>query len=490
MPRPKYQPANALKILEKRRREPSPEIAAEGKKIRVESTENEAAERHSPSPLTIPSTSTLENDSPIVSEAPSVEPFTEDDLNKFITEWPGIPPEEHDAILYGVYESAVQGVGFHDSSIAEIYSFFIDTIPIRGQKTQGSAYVAFCSCQKAKLFDVSEKILKSLIRSMRLALTHPLHPDDVLFLVNKIPEYPVRFASLIEVLESENHSVRLDHLRIPDDAKVLESTSESVPVGFRNALDLLENVHRVDVKRRDLIHQVKMILDHIFKSRRDLLWTHGRPLAKIIQKLQYCPESAIGAIKYLADFSSGNKDTETKRRFSAYALSLVFLSHLDVLSPRVIGELREIIDLIFRASLPGTRMVKDILGAFKELHRNSRYGSCSAEEESIHNLIMDRVMEIIKHAITYGEQLEIVKFLEDLGDCSIPNDLFLCLCEKSEGPGIINRICALLLAGDRPARDKNIRAAIKKQVERLPLNNQVVRNEYPHLYQYMRKPKV
>lgn len=54
----------------------------------------------------------------------------------------------------------------------------------------------------------------------------------------------------------ENTTVRTDHLRIPDDAKILETATEIVPVGFKNALDLLGNPKRIDVNRRNCVRQV------------------------------------------------------------------------------------------------------------------------------------------------------------------------------------------------------------------------------------------
>lgn len=76
---------------------------------------------------------------------------------------------------------------------------YIPGIPIALQ-IQTSAAVAFCSCQKAECFELAELIMKSMIRSMRLALTDPLDSDDLMFFGDKLTEYPPQFATLIEEL--------------------------------------------------------------------------------------------------------------------------------------------------------------------------------------------------------------------------------------------------------------------------------------------------
>lgn len=58
-------------------------------------------------------------------------------------DWPSIPPEEHDSILFAVLESAVHDVGLGDENVEEIYSFFINTIPIRGAKVSCSYHLLF-----------------------------------------------------------------------------------------------------------------------------------------------------------------------------------------------------------------------------------------------------------------------------------------------------------------------------------------------------------
>ena len=88
-----------------------------------------------------------------------------------------------------------------------------------------------------------------------------------------------------------------------------------------------------------------MMLNHIFTSRRDLIRSHGRSLAEIVEKLEFCPESAVDAIKLLAETSANKIGSDSKGFFFAYALTLTLFSHLDVTSPRVVVELPEIVSI-------------------------------------------------------------------------------------------------------------------------------------------------
>ena len=89
---------------------------------------------------------------------------------------------------------------------------------------------------------------------------------------------------------------------------------------------------------------MKTILDQIFFSRRDLIRSHGRAVAEIVTKLQFCPASAVETIKLLA--ASAAEGTESGTKFtSSYALTLILLSYVDVMSSKVVTELPEIVSL-------------------------------------------------------------------------------------------------------------------------------------------------
>ena len=90
--------------------------------------------------------------------------------------------------------------------------------------------------------------------------------------------------------------------------------------------------------------QVEELLDHIFFRRRDLIRSHGRAVAGIVKKLQFCPASAVETIKLLA--ASAAKGTESGTNFlTSYALTLILLSYVDVMSSKVVTELPEIVSL-------------------------------------------------------------------------------------------------------------------------------------------------
>ena len=88
------------------------------------------------------------------------------------------------------------------------------------------------------------------------------------------------------------------------------------------------------------------------------------------------------------------------------------------------------ITLVGKTFVSGTRMLRDILGAFREVFRNSL---CSDQQDFIQDHIMKEVVNLILKTDSYEGQLAVVEFLEDLSEGKIPSEVYAALCERAEG---------------------------------------------------------
>ena len=88
------------------------------------------------------------------------------------------------------------------------------------------------------------------------------------------------------------------------------------------------------------------------------------------------------------------------------------------------------ISSVGKTFVSGTRMLRDILGAFREVYRNS---ICSDQQDSIQDVIMEEVVNLIVKTESYEGQLAIIEFLEDLSEGQIPKEVYATLCERAKG---------------------------------------------------------
>lgn len=86
-----------------------------------------------------------------------------------------------------------------------------------------------------------------------------------------------------------------------------------------------------------------MLLDDIFVSHPELIGSHGRAIAEVVTKLQFCPASALPTVKILAQCAAKNVQSKNKNFATPYALALILVSYLDVIPSDVAAGLPEIV---------------------------------------------------------------------------------------------------------------------------------------------------